>query len=422
MIASRPCRRRRGFTLVELLVVIAIIGVLMSLILPAVMGARRTARRIECANNMRQVGLGLIQFLNTKNAFPNAGTFGENAPATSTGGTGSTAITAATSVINTQLFTAPATFGTLVGSNGATQIGPLHSWVVDILPYIDAQDLNNGYNRNDLYNSTTLNETTSTNNFSIGNTFIKILTCPEDDTLQAGKGNLSYVVNGGFSRWHGHSSDGVKPPGWVSIPTGGATGNPLSWGTNVAKQTGVMFLGTAQGNMPWDARTTTSGIVDGSSMTLLLSENLMAGYSPPNSYSGGQATINWAAPHPNFMMFLGSDDVCGGGSGDCSTGLDPTADPTTGIISDGMYWAYANKIGTYENINVGTTMTDEGSSPYASSRHTGGVNVVMCDGSTRFITDQVNGTVWAKLITKAGSQLPVLYRQTPLSGDAIPGQ
>jgi prepilin-type N-terminal cleavage/methylation domain-containing protein len=62
--------RRRGFTLVELLVVIAIIGVLVGLLLPAVQAARESARRSSCQNNLKQMGLGLQNYADAKQALP----------------------------------------------------------------------------------------------------------------------------------------------------------------------------------------------------------------------------------------------------------------------------------------------------------------------------------------------------------------
>ena len=412
-------RRRRGFTLIELLVVISIIGVLVGLLLPAINSAREAGRRVQCQNNQKNVGLALAQFSTAKNSFPNSGIFFEDVNVVKV-----TDPTTSSIYLATNLQSAP---------NGLLA-QPLvytwaRSWVVAILPYLDQQDLANAWNTDGTYLETQTAGTTAgqASNYTIGSTALQILRCPDDLNAQDGKGNLSYVVNGGFSRfpavpiaWQGAVVNGQNAKfnlQWLTSADSPATAQ--SMGTRM----GVMFpgaivhqgqtVGTGLGTttFSWNTNTTLSSIQDGLSNTILLGESTTAGYAAQGQGIFADIETNWSCPHPSFTSFMASDNVCDpstplqGNAGTCYIANLGATNATGGQV-DGKNWAYANTLGTYENIGYGLSGALKGGFPYINSGHPGGFNVTMCDGSVHYITNQINGTVFAKLVTSAGSKLP----------------
>lgn len=395
---------RERLRLIDLMVALVVVAVGLAL-LPHYLSGRGCGARPHCANNMRQLGLALLNHWSTAGSFPNAGTFRDD-PALHGGDPTKSNIYLS--------IVAP-------GQSPGSHVSWLRSWVVDVLPYLDQQDLANAWDRAYPYWWPTQTIPDQPANLQISNVPLRVLCCPEDRTAGPGKGNLSYVVNGGFTRWP------AVPVGWAGSPVDGQAwnggirqwvppGRPWPESQAIGQKLGVMFLGTELGDQPWDIKTTPANLLDGASNTLLIAENTLAGFSPGNRYSGGRAT-NWACPLPNFIMFMGSDDVCmtSRSPNDCLGGqLAPVSSGR-----DGPGWARANRSGTYENISFGQKLRAEGSFPFANSPHVNGGNFVFCDGAVRFLKDSINGTVYAKLLTPAGGRLPSQFMQRPLTADAL---
>ncbi len=304
-------RRLVGFTLVELLVVIAIIGVLVGLLLPAVQAAREAARRMQCTNNLKQLGLAIHNHESSYKRFP-VGTQGRALPS---------------------------------GNYPSTNAKPRTPFIPHVLPFIEQGNTHSIYDQKVDFNAA-VNERARSQK-------LPFMQCPSDQTNEPWTPTLDFKGN-----------YGVNWGRWNFIDQGGPATNPAPLNVTHSGGKAPFYI---------DFGAKFGDISDGTSNTLCMMEMLQ----PPRDHSG-QLTDRRG-------RIWNDDTACY----QISTRIGPNSkSPDFGqcINAPAQGWPCTRD-------TTATTQFFMGS----RSRHTGGVNVVLCDGSVQFISQTIDLTTWASM-------------------------
>jgi len=374
--------RSRGFTLIELLVVIAIIAVLVALLLPAVQMAREAARRSSCSNNLKQLGLAVHNYESVNQCIPSASLY--PCPALS-----------------------PFSSQDLCWNYGASPL-------VSLLQYLEQGTAYNAYNvQMGVYGSyppATNGPITWWANTTVFNIQLAVLLCPSDSPRQLKQPVTNYMANmGGPFLINGYSG----------------TFAPLN-PTMFYQGLGVYQLQANYPNAQTAGLVGLSSVTDGTSNTSLFSEGvsgtnmqIIAGSGKVSEMRGFFNTNFTSNPISLFrsqatvLQFLAACNAVPPGTIAASPG-------NTGAGIRGLTWQvsfpyYAN-YGMYNHVGgpnsrqCSATTDPNGvgldifGTSNATSLHNGGVNVVMADGSVRFIKEQINLFTWWAVGTRNGNE------------------
>ena len=341
--------RSRGFTLIELLVVIAIIAVLIALLLPAVQQAREAARRTQCKNNMKQMGLALFNYESSHSVFPPARIDLSGPPG-------------------------PALYQT--------------SWTTLCLPYLDQTPLYGLYNFNLTWDDPLNVPATSAK--------LAVFICPSaasGRTIPASTiNNVNYPwPAAGYGPCDYGSMNSVRPAYFLSNglptpPVGNATNTNSINSTKAPSATKYEW----DGGLKKFAATRISDITDGLSNTMMAVEDA----ARPQLFRAGRPSTD--AGVPTVKDGWGWADIQGGYSLDGST-IDGTL---TGKASC--------------TVPSGPCTLTTAAAPYAMNRtndsemysfHTGGSQVLMCDGSVRFLSENISAVTLGALATRSCGEI-----------------
>ena len=336
--------KRQGFTLIELLVVIAIIGILVSLLLPAVQQVREAARRTSCLNNMRQLGLALHNYESAYKAFPPSRLEPDDnlIPADLTNSTGSSAGESA-----------------------------FQSWTTLILPFIEQNNLANRFDYDyawyDNVDSGNPGDPNDLTNYQVISTQLNLFLCPSTPGQERSD---KYHVVGAAAGDYGSINE-VKKKVYTEVL--GYTAAPAS--------------SARSGLLSKFKKNPISNCLDGTSNTLYVAE------------CAGQPDVYIAQGRMTFDDFANyTDDKVIEFDGE----LVPTdgvgwADPDCGFSINGASSTGLDKYGPkmINAINVSEVY----------SFHPGGATFALADGSARFINEDIDAETFVALCTRSGSEV-----------------